>query len=143
MTDLNEIINEIINDDYNKFLNNIYTKFEKDIPISSDIFINNYSLNKLIFVPEKPKKKYNKKKISQSDRCMARTWGGKGSVKYDSINKLWNYGYQCSRKKNNCDYCTLHYQQTLRPSGLSHGRIDGPVPHNHYLKYKLSIIKNK
>eukprot|EP00929_Paragymnodinium_shiwhaense_P064009 TRINITY_DN32027_c0_g1_i1.p1 TRINITY_DN32027_c0_g1~~TRINITY_DN32027_c0_g1_i1.p1 ORF type:complete len:569 (-),score=123.72 TRINITY_DN32027_c0_g1_i1:767-2437(-) len=49
--------------------------------------------------------------------CMARVWGG-------------GRGSQCSRSpKDGCDYCKLHAHEALSgQGGLTHGRIDGPVP---------------
>ena len=140
MTDLNNIIRDVIEEDYNNFIKNIYQKYQYSIDLSYQEFMNQYSMKKLIILAQPSKKKYNMNLPNPEHRCMARVWGGKDSVFYDDENEKWNFGYQCSRRKNkNSDYCTIHYRQSIRSYGLSHGRVDGIVPHNHYLKYKNNI----
>ena len=127
----------IIQEDYDNFLECIYTKYGVVGGFSLEQLKERYHIDKLIIIKE-PKKKIIKHKAAiKSLRCKARTWGGKESVKYNRIENKWIYGYQCSRTCiHKQEYCKTHYKQTLTNYGLTHGRIDQEPSHNHYLKYK-------
>ena len=148
-----ESINKIILEDHHKFLKSIYLKYGELGEFSLEYSQEKYKIDNILVIPNKnpkPKKKVNRKIkiLDPRHRCMARCWGGEKYVKYDSSNKEWSYGYQCHRKKlPNFDFCGLH-QNEIDNGYLTHGRIDGEVPHLHYNKYKIKIekqnsIKNK
>ena len=140
-------INNTIIDDHNKFLNSIFLKYGQLGNFSLQYLHDKYKIQNII-IPEPKinnKKKIVRKKtiIEPRFRCMARCWGGEKYVHLDTITKEWSLGYQCKRKKiNNLDYCGIH-QLEIDKGYLTHGRIDGDVPHPHYEKYKRKIeIKN-
>ena len=148
-------INETLIDDHQKFLKSIYIKYGELGNFSLEYLENKYRINNILIVPNQnqnqnlnyiPKNKKIIKTIKNIDRrfrCMARCWGGEKSVKYDHNDNTWSYGHQCKRRKQtDIDYCGIH-QAEIDKGYLTHGRIDGDVPHPHYNKYKIKIeIKN-
>ena len=144
-------INDTLLEDHQKFLKSIYLKYGEVGNFSLEYLEEKYRIENILIIPNQiqnsiPKTKKIIRRIKNIDRrfrCMARCWGGEQSVKYDNINNTWSYGYQCKRRKqSDIDYCGIH-QSEIDKGYLTHGRIDGDVPHPHYNKYKLKIeIKN-
>ena len=140
-------INKTLLEDHKRFLKSIYLKYGELGGFTMDYLNEKYKIDNILIIPNsnnKPKKQIRKlKEVDMRYRCMARCWGGETSVKYDSITNTWSYGYQCKRTKQiGLDYCGIH-QAEIEKGYLTHGRIDGEVPHPHYDKYKLKIeIKN-
>lgn len=131
--------NKTIIDDHNLFLEHIYLKYGKLGDFTIHDLYEKYHINNILITPPptvKPKSNNIIKKQSNNinyNKCMARCWGGKDYVKYDSNLNKWLYGYQCTNQKyTNSPYCKIH----LRHTTLTHGRIDQEPPHPHYNKYK-------
>jgi hypothetical protein len=132
---INKSINYTINQDiYNLIysLNHLYNINQLEY------LLKRYSPN--INFNENKNNNYNKNK--KKYRCIARCWGGKISVKYNPITKKWTYGTQCKKYTiDSSQFCKIHYKQTLRTYGLTHGTIYSNPPHPHYNKYKIHIQK--
>lgn len=135
--------NKTIIDEHNLFLEHIYHKYGKLGNFTIHDLYDKYHINNILIkhhlqTTNKPNPKpiNNNNTISNTinhNKCMARCWGGKDFVKFDSKSNKWFYGYQCNNKKyNNSQYCKIHLKQT----NLTHGRIDQQPPHPHYNKYK-------
>ena len=128
---MQNILFEILENDYNKFLLKIYKSYGLNKHITFEKLKEKYKLQRIVFYKTKIQKKakYNIQLPDNDNRCIARVWGGKESViKKDGI---WSYGYRCKRKKcSNIDFCKLHMEKQ------PHGIYNLEPPHNHYNKYK-------
>ena len=135
---MNEIIKEDIKNLVYSLANSYNTQYSLD-------FLYDRYIPNIIIKCDKPKKKrivtFKKSNTipSYDNRCMARCWGGKHTVKYNPITKKWTYGLQCSRTKSHGHYCLTHYKQSKLSKGLTHGNFNQEPPHPHYLKYKNKI----
>ena len=132
-------ITNAINNDILNLVTSLHNFSNSDIDL--EVFKKRYIPNIIINAPKKRKLhhkfKYKKFKIkTKIKRCTARCWGGPSSVKYNPVTKKWYYGTQCKKNSVKNNYCLMHYKQTLRSYGLSHGDIKSQPPHQHYLKYK-------
>jgi hypothetical protein len=129
---MQEIVFEILENDYNDFLKDLYKKYGISKHMSFDDFKKKYSLNRLVFYKTKTlvKRKNNTAIPNDRIRCTARVWGGKESViKNDGI---WSYGYRCKRRiSSHTGFCLLHSKKQ------PHGIYNLEPPHNHYDKYKI------
>jgi len=140
-------INHTLLEDHQKFLKSIYLKYGDIGEFTLEYLKEKYKIDNILVVPNSNRKsKKTIRKLTELEpryRCMARCWGGEESVKYDYNTNTWTCGYQCKRKKQSgLDYCGIH-QNEIDNGYLTHGRIDGEVPHPHYDKYKIKIeIKN-
>ena len=134
----------IIIEDIQNFIEALY-KYSNKTPLNvlKDRYIPKISIKK-----EKKKSKILSKPRSVSKhfipsdnyRCIARCWGDKHPVRYNTKTMSWIYGKRCSRYKcNNTDFCNLHYKQFISRKGLSHGVFNKDPPHSHYNKYKNKI----
>lgn len=129
---MQNIIFEILEDDYNDFLKKIYDMYSLSNHINYNEFKDSYKLNRLVFYnTQKTVRGKNKCTIIEDNiRCTARVWGGKDSV--IKKNGIWYYGHRCKRKSiNNTNMCILHSKKQ------PHGIYNLPPPHNHYEKYKF------
>lgn len=130
---MQNLIFDVLDDDYNEFLNYIYTTYKLSKKISLDTFKEKYKLNRLVFYNSESEKR-GTNTISVPDdklRCVARVWGGKDSV-YKTENGNWNYGYRCKRRcLSDKQFCVLHCKSQ------THGIYSLDPPHNHYDKYKI------
>jgi hypothetical protein len=129
-----------INQDIDTLITCLHTFSNNNIDLKT--LKERYKPNIITHNPKKKTNKFKSKfKLKQKERCMARCWGGKSSVKYNPLTKKWIYGTQCKKYSVKNNYCLMHYKQTLRSYGISHGDIRSPPPHLHYLKYKQKIIE--
>ena len=135
--------NKTIIDDHNQFLKSLYNQYGEEFGFTYIDLYNRYYINKIHLVPTKSKQKYTKPKLPPDiNRCVARCWGGKNHVIYNSNNNTWSYGYRCKKNKTkSTDYCGIHLNE-INKGYLTHGKWDGPVPHQHYNKYKFKIESN-
>jgi len=130
---MQNLIFDVLDDDYNEFLENIYTTYKLSKKISLDSFKEKYMLNRLVFYNAEPEQRGKNTMTVPDDntRCTARVWGGKESV-YRKEDGIWNYGYRCKRKcLSGNDFCVLHCKNQ------PHGIYSLDPPHNHYDKYKI------
>ena len=135
----------------NKDIINLITSLQNfsNSDIDLEVLKKRYIPNIINSLPKKRKLPQNKNlkkfkikiKNKTKKRCTARCWGGPSSVKYNPVTKKWYYGTQCKKNGVKNNYCLMHYKQTLRSYGLSHGDIKSQPPHQHYLKYKKKIIE--
>lgn len=131
--------NKIIIDEHNSFLEHIYLKYGKLGNFTLQELYDRYHIDYIFLSPNESKKYTRPTTPTPENRCMARCWGGAKSVKFDQDSKKWKYGYQCHKRKTNLtDYCGIHLRE-INKGYLTHGRIDGPVPHPHYNKYQKKI----
>ena len=140
MDTIRSSINYSINQDIYNLLYSLHHQYQIDLETLLYRYMPSISIeNKVNKQPRKNKKKTKHRVAPPSQRCMARCWGGYKSVKYHKDTKQWKYGYQCHRRKTNLyDYCGTHLKE-INMGYLTHGRIDGPVPHPHYNKYQKKI----
>ena len=141
MDTIRSSINYAIYQDIYNLLYSLHSQYQIDLEILLYRYMPNINIeNNVNKQPRKNKKKTKHSVAPNSQRCMARCWGcwtKDKAVSYNEDSKTWTYGTQCPRKKQtNSDYCGTHYKQSLRPTGLSHGRFDQPPPHLHYVKFK-------
>ena len=129
---LYDSLETIINDDLNNILDIIIEKYgHNNNSITKQQLINEFPLQSIIIIKEFKQKISKSHTIPIEKRCLARTWGGKESVKYDEINNKWNCGEQCKRTAfKNSEFCKIHIKS------LTHGKITEEPPHFHYEKYK-------
>ena len=126
---------EVLNDDYNMMLTTLYNTYGLDKYTTLEHIKEKYTLNRLVF--HKQPKLVIRKKLKNNittppdcNRCIARVWGGKDSVKKHGSS--WVCGHRCKRNRNNGnDFCQLH--SIKQP----HGIYNLVPPHNHYDKYKI------
>jgi len=132
---LYDSIETILNDDLNNIVDIIIDKYGYlNDSITKQQLQTEFPLESISVVKEFKQKISKPHTIPTEKRCIARTWGGKESVKYDEINNNWNYGYQCKRtafENNEC--CKIHMKS------LTHGKITMEPPHFHYEKYKKKL----
>ena len=141
-----EAYSQVINEDHSDFLSSVLAKFSNvnignlKIKVFTESDLEIFKIEKIIVVetPIKIKKKRKPHSLPiDGKRCMARTWGGDGTV--NCVDGKWICGYQCKRtKKEGTDYCGIHNKQIIKKKCLTHGRIDEDVPHDHYEKYKTN-----
>ena len=145
---IQQSINSIIKEDiYNLLYSLNYIYKINNLELLLKRYIPNITIEKTPIKKKKRKYTLTKKKKSHSipsynNRCKARCWGGKQSIKYNPITKKWTYGTLCKKQKiNGSNYCKIHHKQSLTSYGLTNGDFDSTPPHPHYNKYKNEIIK--
>jgi hypothetical protein len=146
MSKLNNLLlytlNMTIIEDHNKFLDYLFNLYGKEFNFTREELYNRYHINE-IYLKEKINKERKKRKPAVipelKDRCMARCWGGESSVTYNSDTNHWSFGVQCKRRHlSDGEFCGIHKKE-IDNGYLTHGRIDEPVPHRHYEKFKIKI----